>query len=291
MFPTGQTRAIDNPLPSPTSATINAPVTSISTSSFLPDKPARWERHVHDQHELLWGARGFLAAETDTGLHVVPAMMGLWIPAGMAHAVQAWRGTTFHCSFVDARTVPFPPHRPTAVAVPLAARELLLHMQAHGMEPGARNRCEQVVVDLLATLEDGPPSLPMPSDDRLVRIAAALLANPSLDTSLEQWGAEVGASARNLSRLFQAQTATTFEQWRIQVRLRLAMGLLATGMPVATVGRKVGYKTSSAFVQSFRRVLGCTPGHYVASMVSCTEHSLSGGTPNPTAPAAESMLG
>lgn len=261
-----------------------APVTSISTSSFLPDKPARWGRHTHEQHELLWGAKGFLAAETGTGLHVVPAMMGLWIPAGTAHAVQAWPGTTFHCSFIDAPMAPFPPHRPTAVAVPLAARELLLHMQAHGMEPGARNRCEQVVVDLLATLKDGPPSLPLPSDDRLVRIATALLADPALDTSLEAWGAQVGASARNLSRLFQAQTSTTFEQWRIQVRLRLAMGLLATGMPVAAVGRKVGYKTASAFVQSFRRVLGYTPGSYVASLASGTEHSLSGGAPNHTTP-------
>lgn len=265
MFPTGQV----------------AVVSSISTSSFPEATPSRWEAHQHDYNELLWGVRGTLTVETPLGLNVVPAMMGLWIPAGLSHGVQAWNGTTFHCSFIDVSDSPFDTERPSAVSVPVAARELLLYMRSEAMNPAARSRSEQVIADLLSPLPDGPPALPMPSDDRLLRIAAALLQDPARETSLEEWGNEVGASARNLSRLFAAQTHITFEQWRIQLRIRLAMGLLATGMPISSVARKVGYRTASAFVQSFRRVLGFTPGHYANTVASDTQHSLSGVTTNP----------
>jgi AraC-like DNA-binding protein len=54
----------------------------------------------------------------------------------------------------------------------------------------------------------------------------------------------------------------TFGTWRTQVRLLASLPLLAAGMPVATVARRVGYATPSAFVAAFRRVTGTTPGTY-----------------------------
>ena len=49
---------------------------------------------------------------------------------------------------------------------------------------------------------------------------------------------------------------------RTLLRLQAALPLLATGEPVATVARRVGYDTGSAFVEAFHRETGLTPGSY-----------------------------
>ena len=97
---------------------------------------------------------------------------------------------------------------------------------------------------------------------RLSLIARALTDDPADDRDLAAWGRLVGASSRTLARAFVAETGMTFGAWRTQVRLLASLPLLAAGMPVATVARRVGYATPSAFVAAFRRVTDTTPGAY-----------------------------
>lgn len=266
-------------------------VARVSTSHFPPGAPDRWAPHHHDVHELLWGTEGVLTVETTDGFFAVPATLGLWIPAGVTHAVQSADGTGFYCSFVDAVVGGSLAGRTTAVAISPVVRELLVHLAAHGMEPRVRAHAEQLVVELLEPADVGPMVLPMPEDPRLARIARSLLDDPSDDRSLEEWGREVAVSVRNLSRLFHRETGMTFAQWRIHARIRVALGLLSAGLPVGVVSRRVGYATPSAFVQSFRRVLGHTPGWYVSSVRAGPEHSLAGPGERPTVQPRPSRLG
>ncbi|QDW62036.1 AraC family transcriptional regulator [Oerskovia sp. KBS0722] len=286
-------------------------VRSVSTSHFPPSTPGLWPVHVHAFHELLWGTQGVLTVETEHGFFAVPPTIGLWIPAGVAHAVQTAGGTGFYCTYVDAdvSASPAPPasgevladdpfvavldraHRTTAVSVPPAARELMVHLSQRDMAPAARRRSERVVVDLLSPVDVTPMVLPMPSDARLASVARRLLDDPADTRSLEAWAREVSVSVRNFSRLFHRETGMTFAQWRIHARVRVAIGLLAGGMPVGTVGRRVGYRTPSAFVQSFRRVLGHTPGWYVASVRADAEHPLAAGGDDQPVPDPRAWLG
>lgn len=306
-------------------------VRSVSTSHFPPSTPGLWPVHVHAFHELLWGTQGVLTVETEHGFFAVPPTIGLWIPAGVAHAVQTAGGTGFYCTYVDAdlsvpstegaaerhaerparparparpgAPVPAAPaegafvavldraHRTTAVAVPPAARELMVHLFRNDMDPAARRRSERVVVDLLSPVDVTPMVLPMPSDARLESVARRLLDDPADTRSLEAWAREVSVSVRNFSRLFHRETGMTFAQWRIHARVRVAIGLLAGGMPVGTVSRRVGYRTPSAFVQSFRRVLGHTPGWYVASVKADAEHPLASGSDDRPSAALPTWLG
>lgn len=251
-------------------------VRSVQTAHFPPSAPGRWDTHVHDVHELLWGAQGLLTVETADGFFAVPATMGLWIPAGVTHAVQSASGTGFYCTFVDGAPPVALGGRTTAVAVVPAVRELLVHLTSFDMDPAVRSQAEQLVVNLVEPVEVGPMVLPMPSDPRLAHIARSLLADPADARSLDDWGSEVSISVRNLSRLFHRETGMTFAQWRILARIRVAVGLLAGGLPVGVVSRRVGYATPSAFVHTFRKVLGHTPGWYVSSARADREHSLAG---------------
>ncbi|TVU61016.1 helix-turn-helix transcriptional regulator [Paenarthrobacter nitroguajacolicus] len=251
-------------------------VYGVYTGYFECATPATWTEHVHDTHELLWGARGVLTVEADGGFYAVPATLGLWIPAGVVHAVKSTQGTGFYCSHINARVAPHLESRTVAVTVPSAAQELLRHMSMFDMDDALRTRSEQVVVGLLDVVDARPMLLPMPTDPRLELIARALLDDPALDRSLEEWSVEVAISVRNLSRLFHKETGMTFAQWRIHARVRVALGLLAAGYPVSSVSRRVGYNNPSAFVQVFRKVMGHTPGWYVSSLKAGNHHSLAG---------------
>src|SRR3954451_16341529 len=100
-------------------------VRGISTQYFECATPATWTDHVHATHELLWGARGVLTVEADGRLFAVPATLGLWIPAGVVHAVKSTQGTGFYCSNIDGQVMPHLAERTVALTVPAAAQELL----------------------------------------------------------------------------------------------------------------------------------------------------------------------
>jgi AraC-like DNA-binding protein len=128
--------------------------------------------------------------------------------------------------------------------------------------PEQRRTLELVALDELGRAEPLALCLPSPTDERLRDITAILLADPSDPRTLAEFGAAVGASERTLSRLFRAQTAMSFPAWRAQLRLHHSVKLLAGGESVTSVGSSCGYGSTSAFIESFRRAFGTTPGRY-----------------------------
>ncbi|MEX0195292.1 helix-turn-helix domain-containing protein [Microbacterium sp. LMI13-1-1.1] len=237
----------------------------IDTNSFALSDHIEWSAHSHeDRHELLWGARGGLTAETDDGYFAVPGSLGLWIPAGVTHRVVAAAGTAFRCTFIAADIPPIAT-RTTAVAMPEVVRAVLDRLEAPPyLSAAPRIHAEELALSLLEPVEVSTIDIPLPRDTRTRLVAEALLSDPSDDRSLEDWGRHVGASARNLSRLFVAETGMSFSTWRTRARMRRAIEWLAADHTVAYVSRRSGYATPSAFVQAFRRELGRTPGEFAS---------------------------
>lgn len=235
----------------------------IVTSSFAVVRDEEWGWHRHDTHELLWGTRGSLVVESSDGVRAVPWTVGLWIPSGEPHRVMAGSGTEFACTFL-AKQLGEPPRGDVgAVAVSLATKALFGELTSRELSAQAREHAERAALHLLEPADVVRLDLPMPTDDRTARVAREVLADPADTRTLRDWGVLVGASERNLSRLFRQETGMSFSDWRTRARLRVAVELLAADMPVGMVARRVGYATASAFVQAFRRELGVTPGSFV----------------------------
>lgn len=234
----------------------------VLTSSFAVVRDEEWGWHRHEKHELLWGTRGSLVVECLDGVRAVPWTVGLWIPAGEAHRVMAGSGTEFACTFLEPRLGPPPRGDTGAVGVTSAVRALFSELGQRALHPEVRALAERAAFRLLDPVETLRLDLPMPDDDRSRRVANAVLVDPSDSRTLREWGLVVGASERNLSRLFKKESGMSFAEWRTRARLRLAIELLAAELPVAAVARRVGYATPSAFVQAFRRELGMTPGTF-----------------------------
>jgi AraC-like DNA-binding protein len=220
------------------------------------------DAHRHDEHQLVFAARGVLAVTTDAGSWIAPATRAIWVPAGTVHAHQAHGELELHLVGLPPAVVPGGGwDHPTVVGVAALLRELIV---AYTRDPGddgpARRRLRAVLVDRLAVAPREPLHLPAPADERLRALCALLCDDPADARTLATLGRQVGASERTLARLFRADLGMTFPQWRTRLRLHRAAILLAEGAAVTAVAHACGWSSASAFIDAFRRTFGHTPG-------------------------------
>jgi AraC-like DNA-binding protein len=208
---------------------------------------------------------GVMTVTTAQGAYVVPPERGVWMPAGVAHRIDARTAVAMRTLYVGAAHTAGLPERVCVVQVTRLLRELILAAVAGGNRYTADSpqaRVVAVILDQIRALPVAPLSLPAPRDPRLLRVTAALQADPASTLGLADWARHAGASERTLARLFEAETGMSFRAWRQQLRLLRALERLAAGTPVTRVALDLGYESTSAFSAMFRRALGTAPTRY-----------------------------
>ncbi len=219
-------------------------------------------RHRHDEHQLVYVSTGVVAVTTGYGAWVAGADRALWIPAGTWHAHRFHGRTSIHTVGFATAEVPLPAGAPTVLAVDELVRELLIACTEPGLPAPQGRRIRAVLGDRLRRAVVQPLVLPTARDPRLAdacRLVAAELHRPR---ALGELAREVGTSERTLSRLFRAEFGTTYPQWRTTLRVLHAMVHLADGATVTDTAHRCGWATTSAFVDTFARTMGRTPGTY-----------------------------
>src|SRR5262249_44050836 len=109
--------------------------------------------------------------------------------------------------------------------------------------------------------------LPISSEPRLRRIAAALAEDPADRITLAEWAGRVALSESSLARLVIKETGLTFGRWRQQLHLIVAIRELAAGASVQQVSADLGYESVTAFITMFKKALGKPPAKYLSSVV------------------------
>jgi transcriptional regulator GlxA family with amidase domain len=110
--------------------------------------------------------------------------------------------------------------------------------------------------------DEQPLRLTIPREERLARVADALLDDVGDDRTLYAWAQVAGMARRSFMRAFSAYAGMTFGRWRQQARLFAALEMLAQKKSVTEVALAVGYDSVSAFIEMFRTMLGTTPQAY-----------------------------
>jgi AraC-like DNA-binding protein len=238
---------------------------AILVSTFPMESGTRFDWHSHDRHQLAWAADGVLTVVAETHTWILPPTRALWIPAGVVHETIAAEKATMRTLYLKPELCPITWPAPQPVSATRLLAELILYLSDAPLEAPERSRAEAVLLDLLRPVATTSIEVTMPTDERALDVARGLLADPADGRSLAEWGREVGASGRTLTRAFLAGTRIPFSRWRTAVRLRAALPYLASGEPISTVADRVGYQTPSAFVAAFRRETGLTPGAYFRS--------------------------
>jgi AraC-like DNA-binding protein len=220
-------------------------------------------RHSHERAQLLYATRGVMRISTDAFAFVVPPGHALWMPAAEPHRVRIEGAVAMRALFLRADAAAAGPTATQVMAVSPLLRELILAACAEPLEwdeAGRGGHLAALILDEIARARRLPFGVPEPRDARLMRVAAALRADPASPRRLEDWAAEAGASVRTLERLFVAETGMGFSRWRQRLRLSEAAARLARGETPARAAAAVGYASAPAFGAAFRAAFGITPG-------------------------------
>ena len=238
------------------------PAAAVVVATFPMPAGLVFDWHTHVDHQLAWAASGVLTVRTQESAWVLPPTRALWIPAGLRHETLSAGTATMRSAYVRPARCPISWTEPTPVSASPLLAELIGYLADPGLTAGQRANAEAVLVDLLRPVAMTTVEVRMPADDRARQVADAIAANLADGRTLAEWGREVGASERTLSRAFLADTGVSFGRWRTLLRVQAALAALARGEPVGNVARHVGYDSDSAFVQAFRRETGVTPAAY-----------------------------
>ncbi|WP_413755466.1 AraC family transcriptional regulator [Streptomyces sp. MMBL 11-3] len=219
-------------------------------------------RHRHAYHQLLYVSAGVLAVQTGEASWVASSARAMWIPAGTWHEHRVHGHSSVHTLGFAVHDAPLRSRTPVVMAVDALVRELIIACSDPSLpEPEAR-RLRAVLRDRLRRALAAPLMLPTATDP-LVRQACALVTEDLRQPRSAAWLARrIGVSERTLTRLFRAEFGMTYPQWRTHVRVFHAMVLLAEGANVSEAGRRCGWATTSAFIDTFSRTMGQTPGTY-----------------------------
>src|ERR1700744_2864750 len=242
------------------------------TSQFLhkPGPGAVIHRHSHDYHQLIYVSTGVLAIHTERGAWIASRDRAAWVPAGTWHEHRAYGRTSVHTVGFDAATATLPDTSPTIVAVDSLLRELLVAGTEPGLATEEALRIRAVVLDRLRRAHVQPLALPAARDPRLAHACELVIEDlrqpqpvagrrPQPVPGLAR---AAGASERTLTRLFRSEFGMTYPQWRTNVRVFHAMIQLAEGATVTEAAHGCGWATTSAFIDTFTRTMGQTPGAY-----------------------------
>ncbi|MDE4988685.1 AraC family transcriptional regulator, partial [Francisella tularensis subsp. holarctica] len=76
---------------------------------------------------------------------------------------------------------------------------------------------------------------PMQKTDRVIKVANAIIDNPSISKSLEKWAAFAAMSPRTLRRAFLSEPGLSFSRWRQQAQLARGLDMVAKDISVTEV--------------------------------------------------------
>lgn len=220
------------------------------------------ERHRHDDHQLIYVSTGVLAITTGKGAWIASSDRGVWIPAGVWHEHRFYGRASFHTVGFTVEESPLPDGDPTVIAIDALVRELLTACTEPALSPGESRRLRAVLGDRLRRASVQPLSLPEAHDPRLADACGLVQRDLRLPRSLSDLALSVNTSERTLTRLFRAEFGMTYPQWRTNIRVFHAMIYLADGAGVTEIAHRCGWATTSAFIDTFARTMGHTPGNY-----------------------------
>ena len=218
--------------------------------------------HMHRRGQLLHATSGIMRVETEHAAWILPPARAIWLPPQLPHMVAMRSKTEMRTVYIDEALCEGLPRQPVFAEISGLLRELILALLEEPEDYAEHERggaIARLILTELGRLDERRYDVPMPRDDRALRVAQALLDDPSIDSDLDRWADEAGASRRTLARLFRHETGLGFAEWRARLRAVDGLARLSDGASVAETAASVGYASASAFSAMIRRTLGNPP--------------------------------
>jgi AraC-like DNA-binding protein len=239
-----------------------APVTVLAT-----DQPARtrFPPHAHSSAQLIYAISGVMIVRSAAGSWVVPTGRAVWLPCDVRHEIEIACDVQIRTVYVAAGARDTLPDSCQVILVSALLRELIV--AAVNIRPardygGREQRMLELILDEICVAEPLHLYVPMPRHPALVELCAELIAQPSLEATMQDWAFRANMNPRTFARAFQRETGMTHGSWCRHTRVLLSLPQLASGASVLDVALEHGYESPSAFTAMFRKVLGVAPTEY-----------------------------
>jgi AraC-like DNA-binding protein len=237
--------------------------------------------HSHHRGQLVALSEGLLIVETENERLMFPSGRCAWTPPNYKHAGRSVGGAAG--SMVDlhpdlCRGLPKTPCVFNSSELLFAIVHRMVDWDLSQPLDVAKKRLITALRDEIRQPDQQPLRLTIPREERLARVADALLDDVGDDRTLDVWAHVAGMSRRTFMRAFLAEAGMSFGRWRQQARLFAAFEMLAQRKSVTEVSIAVGYDSVSAFIEMFRTMLGTTPQTYFRGRHSRPRHKDTGTT-------------
>lgn len=221
--------------------------------------------HSHKRGQLVALTHGLLIVETESHRWMFPSGRCAWTPPNCQHAARSAGGAAG--AMVDlspemCRGLPKTPCVFNSSELLFAIVHRMVDWDLHQPLNAAKKHLIATLRDEIRQPDQRPLRLVIPREERLARVADALLDDVADNRTLDAWAQVAGMARRTFMRAFSAQAGMSFGRWRQQARLFAAIEMLAQKKSVTEVAIAVGYDSVSAFIEMFRTMLGATPQAY-----------------------------
>ena len=222
--------------------------------------------HYHDMHQLLYAFDGAVEVEGEHGRYKVPRQFAVWIPAGAVHRTTIQKIASGSV-FLSPELLPCATATPRVIAAPVLLREMVMHAM-HWPLDRAEDAVSEAYFTCFARLcegwiaEDVKLLLPSSSDERVGAVMNYTKSHIASVTFADVCR-HANMSARTLRRQFQKSAGMTWEDYRLRLRMGLALDALEhSARRIGEIAAEVGYDNQAAFARAFRSVTGMAPREY-----------------------------
>lgn len=234
---------------------------------WRPVSPVSWntEEHSHSKGQLFSLQSGLAVLETAAGIWMLPPGRCAWIPPGRRHSLRSCGHIGGWSIYLAAALCDPLPAQPAILSLSPLLSEIVFRISEWKQNPPTpefRQHLLTVLCDEIQNANRQPLHLPLPSDPRLKRFVEEMAKEPQNERNLNAWARFTGMSKRSLLRNFQQETGMTMGQWRKHLRMQLALEKLSNGSSVTEACFAVGYNSVSAFIKTFKLIVGMTPRAY-----------------------------
>jgi AraC-like DNA-binding protein len=247
---------------------IDYPLANRPVMGFADEYPAGMldPLHSHARSQLTYCTAGVMMVIIAEAVLMLPPRRAIWIPAGTEHEVRCRGPVSSHTLYIDPALDPSP-QGARVIEVTDLVRALV--MEVGSFDPdydlsGREGDIARLLLSEIRRMAVTPTDVPMPQDERLLRVCHALIDDPTDDRDLDEWASLAAMGRRTFTRAFRRETGAGLATWRQQVRLMAAIPKLEAGQSVTTVAYDVGYESASAFTATFHRVFGAAPSSFIA---------------------------
>lgn len=221
----------------------------------------------HAWGEFVYSYSGITEVQIGNQHYLAPPHLGLWIPSGTEHTGFNHHAAVHSSIYISPRLCAHLPAQPGAIIVTPLLRAILDHLRslpAGGDGEAPRQRLLRVLVDQLAECQSAGSYIPSTDEPVLASVLQALRDDPADDRSVAELARHFHLSERTLMRRCRQELGMSLMEWRQRMKTVKALELLQGGQSVESTALELGYATASAFIAMFRRLMGSSPGQYMA---------------------------